>query len=60
MVSLRYKWCQKDHTLFITHFITVKLTLPLVYVNDMIFAGDDEIKKLALKEKLKAQFDMKD
>jgi len=26
----------------------------------MIFAGDDEIKKLALKEKLKAQFDMKD
>jgi len=59
IVSLRYKQSQADHTWFIKYFITSKLTLPLIYVNDIIIAWDDEIKKLALKEKLKAQFDMK-
>jgi len=37
-----------------------KLTLLLVYVNDMIVAGDDEHEKQVLKEKLPIQFEMKD
>jgi len=51
MVSLGYKQSQGNNTLFIKHFITGKLILLLVYVNDMIIAGDDETKKLTLKEK---------
>jgi len=31
----------------------------LVFVNDMIMAGDDETKKLALKQNLAVQFEMK-
>nr|KYP35648.1 Retrovirus-related Pol polyprotein from transposon TNT 1-94 [Cajanus cajan] len=60
MVSLGYRQSQGDHTLFIKHSSTGKLTLLLVYVDDNIIAGDDETEKLALKEKLAAQFEMKD
>nr|KYP52093.1 hypothetical protein KK1_026003 [Cajanus cajan] len=54
MVSLGYRQSQGDHALFIKHSSTGKLTLLLVYVDDMIIAGDDETKKLT------AQFEMKD
>jgi len=60
MVSSGYKQSQGDHTLFIKHFVIGKLTLLLIYVEDMIIAGDNETDKLALKEKLLAQFEMKD
>lgn len=46
--------------MFIKHSITGKLTLLLVYVNDMIIARDEKTEKLALKEILAAQFEMKD
>ncbi|RDX76968.1 hypothetical protein CR513_42988, partial [Mucuna pruriens] len=55
MISLGYKKSQGDHTLFIKHCIDGKLTLLLVFVNDMIVIGDDEIEKLTLKEKLTIQ-----
>lgn len=37
-----------------------KLTLFLVYVDDMILSRDDEHEKEILKEKFSAQFEMKD
>ncbi|RDX92968.1 hypothetical protein CR513_24839, partial [Mucuna pruriens] len=49
-----------DHTLFIKHSPDGKLTLLLVYVDDMIVIGDYEIEKLTLKEKLATQFEMKE
>ena len=60
MVSLGYRQSQGDHTLFIKHSQDGKLTLLLVYVDDMIIAGDDEIEKQNLRERLAAQFEMKD
>ncbi|RDY07539.1 putative mitochondrial protein, partial [Mucuna pruriens] len=53
-----YKQSQGDHTLFIKHSPNGKLTPLLVYVDDMIVTGDDEIKKLTLKENLATQFEM--
>ena len=45
MVSLGYKQSQGDHTHFIKHSQDGKLTLLLVYVDDIIIAGDDELEK---------------
>jgi len=46
--------------LFIKHSQEGKLTLFLINVDDMIVAGDDEHEKQIWKEKLVAQFEMKD
>jgi len=51
---------QGDHTLFIKHSPEGKLTLLLVYVDDIIVARDDEHEKQILKEKLVVLFVMKD
>ncbi|RDX79060.1 putative mitochondrial protein, partial [Mucuna pruriens] len=59
-ISLGYRQSQGDHTLFIKHSLDGKLTLFLVYVDDMIVTSDDEIEKLTLKEKLTTQFEMKE
>ena len=48
------------HTLFIKHSQNGKCTLLLVYVDDMIITGDNEIEKQTLRERLAAQFEMKD
>jgi len=43
MVSFAYRQSKGHHTLFIKHSRDGKLTLLLVYVDDMIIVGDDEI-----------------
>ena len=60
MVSLGYKQSQGDHTLFIKHSQDGKLTLLLVYVDDIIITGDHELEKQTLRDRLAAQFEMKD
>jgi len=52
MISLGHRQSQGDHTLFIEHSLEGKLTLLLVYMDDMIVIGDDEQEKQILKEKL--------
>ena len=59
IISLEYKQSQGDHTLLIKHSPTRKITILLVYVDDMIIAGDDVVEKLTLKEKLATQLQMK-
>ncbi|RDX78513.1 hypothetical protein CR513_41204, partial [Mucuna pruriens] len=54
-----YRQSQGDYTLIIKHSCNSKLTLLLVYVDDMIIASDNEIEKLTLKEKMTTQFEMK-
>jgi len=46
--------------MFIKHFPKGIITLQLEYVDYMIVAGDDPHEKQVLKEKLVAQFEMKD
>ena len=60
MVSLGYRQSQGDNTLFIKHSQNGKLALLLVYVDYMIIIGDYEIEKQNLKQRLAAQFEMKD
>ena len=59
MVSLGYRQSQGDHTLFI-NILRMVNSLYLVYVDDMIITGDDEIEKQNLRERLAAQFEMKE
>ncbi|RDY01436.1 hypothetical protein CR513_15229, partial [Mucuna pruriens] len=59
IISLGYRQSQGNHTLFIKHSPNGKLTL-LVYIDNMIVTGDDEIEKLTLKEKLATKFEMKE
>lgn len=60
MISLKYRQCQRDRTLFIKHYsYDGKLTL-LFYVDDMVIASNSETEKHVLREKLATQFEMKE
>ncbi|RDX80701.1 hypothetical protein CR513_38719, partial [Mucuna pruriens] len=50
MISLGYRQSQGDHTLFIKHSHDGKITLLLVYVDDMILATQFEIKELGKRK----------
>ncbi|RDX81222.1 hypothetical protein CR513_38132, partial [Mucuna pruriens] len=60
MISLGYKQSQGDYILFIKHSLDDKLTLLLVYVDNMIILGDYKIEQLTLKESLSTYFEMKE
>lgn len=59
MVSLRYTLSQGDYNLYIKHSQDDKLTILLVYVDDTIISGNNKLKRHNLKEKIFAQFEMK-
>ena len=55
-----YKQSQGDHTLFIKHLGSGRVTTLLVYVDDIIVTSDNEKEKLMLKECLAKEFEIKD
>ncbi|KAH9696165.1 retrovirus-related pol polyprotein from transposon RE1 [Citrus sinensis] len=59
MKAAGYKQSNSDHTLFIKHK-GGKVTVLIVYVDDMVLTGDDLSEMKALQEHLAAEFEMKD
>ncbi|CAN1305751.1 Copia protein [Linum perenne] len=55
-----YKQCQTDHTLFVKHNTGGKISILIVYVDDIIITGDDYTEIADLKKKLAAEFEIKD
>lgn len=53
-----FKQSNSDHTLFIKHN-GKKVTVLIVYVDDMIITGDNEEEILKLQEELATNFEMK-
>ena len=52
--------CQLDHTLFVKRSKEGKMTLFIVYVDDIIITGDDEDGIGNLKKVLAREFEIKD
>jgi len=53
-----FKQSNSDHTLFIKHRLS-KVTVLIVYVDDMIITGDDEEEIPRLQKELATEFEMK-
>jgi len=59
MKAFGYQQSSSDHTLFIKHK-EGKLTILIIYVDDMIVTGNNSIEKEALQTYLSREFEMKD
>ncbi|PRQ42655.1 putative RNA-directed DNA polymerase [Rosa chinensis] len=59
MKAFGYRQSNSDHTLFIRHKAG-KLTVLIVYVDDMVVTGDDPVERKALQDYLATEFEMKD
>ena len=59
MKTTGYQQSNADHTLFVKHK-DGKVTVLIVYVDDMILTGDDSEEMKTLQEYLSAEFEMKD
>lgn len=59
MVSLGYNQSQGDHTLFIKHSNEGRITVLLVYVDDIIVTGNDKKEQQALSQRLAKEFEIK-
>ncbi|CAN1822216.1 Retrovirus-related Pol polyprotein from transposon TNT 1-94, partial [Linum perenne] len=55
-----YKQCQTDHTLFVKRGVSGKLTILIVYVDDIIITGNDHDEIVQLKKRLATEFEIKD
>lgn len=55
-----YKQAQSDDTLFFKHSPDGKITIIIVYVDDMIITGDDFVEQEKLKGVLSKEFEVKD
>ena len=60
MLKIGYTRCQYDCCVYYHVFEDGKVILLLLYVDDMLIACKDVLKIQKLKEKLGAEFDMKD
>lgn len=52
--------CQTDHTMFVKHSLDGKITLFIVYVDDIVIMGDDDEQVNQLKKLLAKEFEVKD
>ena len=60
MLSMGYKQSQGDHTLFVKHSGSEKVTALLVYVYDIIVTKNDSKEREVLKKCLESEFEIKD
>lgn len=58
--TYEFSQCQTDHTLFIKHSTKGKITIIIVYVDDIILTGDHEEEIKRLKGFLAKEFEIKD
>ena len=59
MMSLGFKQSQGDHTLFVKHSKSRRVTVLLVYVDDIIVIGDDEEEQKLLSQHVAKNFEIK-
>ena len=59
-MRLGYTQCQADHTLFLRTSQEEKISLLIVYVDDIILSGNDEEELQKLKKQLAQEFEVKD
>jgi ADP-heptose:LPS heptosyltransferase len=59
IISFGYRQSNADHTLFIRHYKD-KITLLIVYVDNMVVTGDDKEEMARLKKLLAQVFEIKD
>ncbi|CAM8951770.1 unnamed protein product [Rhodiola kirilowii] len=55
-----YVQAQSDHTLFFKHTKEGKIAILIVYVDDIVLTGSDEVELRKLKDFLARQFEIKD
>ncbi|KAH9650552.1 protein kinase domain-containing protein [Citrus sinensis] len=60
VISYGFLQSQGDHTIFYKHSKDGKITILIVYVDDIILTGDDETELAALKKRLAKKFQIKD
>ncbi|CAN1127242.1 Retrovirus-related Pol polyprotein from transposon TNT 1-94 [Linum perenne] len=60
VISLGYTHCQTDDTMFVRHSKDDKITILIVYVDDIIITGSDSEEIQKLKFKLSQEFELKD
>jgi hypothetical protein len=59
LCGMGFKQCNGDHTVFYKHSGR-KIVVLVVYVDDIIITGDDEVEIKCLKGKLSREFEVKD
>lgn len=59
MKKIGYKQSDADHTLFVKQ-VFKKVTVPIVYVDDMVVTGNDSNEIAALQKSLVTEFELKD
>lgn len=59
MITMGYRQSQGDHTLFIKHSSSGRLTALLVYVDDIIVTGNDDKERQVLNQCLAEEFEIK-
>ena len=55
---LGYKQCNGDHTLFYQHFPIGGVTILIVYVDDIIIIGNNDLQVIKLEEHLTSHFEV--